>query len=553
VGKFYIFTSIARVGNFEKKHMKKQFLIFTLFLLSFSQSYAQNNFPPLPSEISPAENRIPTGGSSCATSVVPPTTINGVSITATSNGVVTYATPFTSCGQFSTPANSIHMGSSGPFTYTLNFTPAVNNLIFVLTATGHTNDEIFIFNTNTNVPTITSGGSCYTTITGNTIYSGGGAPMDGSGGGGGIFTVTTVTPFTTLTITGPGGEAGSLMALCASSVGPVGCVAGTNAPALSTTTITSVCYTSIVNLTSITASNTPGSVSLAWFTGAVPSAVNQLTQAQAAAAPSGNTYYAAFFDSANNCYSPPTAVTTITQPVTTPVFDPINPLCYGEPTFDLPILSNNGVYGTWFPAVSTTQTTSYTFIPFNSACATDYTMQIEVLDDFDFDVIHYCQNNDFMMEIVPLADSFAIADATFNWVTNGQNVGSNTTFNATAYMDSVPTATLPVDFNVSVTNPDGCTKTKPITVSSIYCGIQKGISANGDELNDSFDLALLNVKQLTIFNRYGMKVYNKDNYVNEWHGQTNNGETLPDGTYYYSIELDDDSPKTGWIYLNKPK
>jgi len=533
--------------------MKNQFLTLMLFLLSTSQFYAQNAYTIPPSEPNTSNSHaLVAGGNACSTSVVPPTTINGVHITATSTGVVTYPTPFSSCsGTYVTPSNSIHMGSSGSFTYTLSFTPAVNNLVFVLTAAGHTNNEIFIFNTNSNVPTITSSGSCYTTITGNTIYSGGGSPI-GSDGGGGIFTVTTTTPFTTLTITGPGGSAGSLMALCASSVGPVGCLAGTAAPQLSTTTITSVCYTSIVNLTSITASNTPGSVPLAWFTGAVPSAANQLTQAQAAVAPSGNTYYAAFFDSANNCYSPPTAVTTITQPVTTPTFDPINPLCYGEPTFDLPILSNNGVYGTWFPSVSTTQTTSYTFIPFNSACATEYTMQIEVLDDFDFDVIHYCLDNDFIMEIVPLADSFAMGDATFNWETNGLNVGSNATFNATDYINSA-SALLPIDFNVSVTNPDGCTKTKPVNISSIYCGIQKGISVNGDELNDSFDLTLLNVKQLTIFNRYGMKVYDKDNYVDEWHGQTNNGEPLPDGTYFYSIEFDNKSPETGWIYLNRQK
>ncbi|MCF6130761.1 gliding motility-associated C-terminal domain-containing protein [Flavobacterium wongokense] len=534
--------------------MKKQYLILMLFLLSFSQFYAQNTLPYSSSETNiHSSHASVAGGNACSFSVVPPATINGVNITATSSGVVTYPSAFSSCnGAYVTPTSSIHMGSSGPFNYTLHFTPAVNNLVFVLTAAGHTNNETFIFNTNSNVPTITSSGSCYTTITGNTIYSGAGSPI-GSDGGGGIFTVSTTTPFSTLTITGPGGEAGSLMALCASSVGPVGCDAGTVAPQLSTTTITSVCYESTVNLTSITASNMPTGVALAWFTGAVPTAANQLTPAQAAVAPSGTTYYAAFFDSVNNCYSPPTAVTTITQPVTTPTFDPVNPLCFGDPTFELPILSNNGIYGTWFPSINTTQTTSYTFIPFNSACAYEYTMQIEVLNDFDFDVIHYCSDNDFIMEIVPLNKSFDIANATFNWEANSQSVGSNVTFNATSYMNSSPTASLPITFNVSVTNADGCTKTKPITVSSIYCGIQKGISVNGDELNDSFDLTLLNAKQLTIFNRYGMKVYNKDNYVNEWHGQANDGKILPDGTYYYSIEFDDKSPKTGWIYLNKQK
>ncbi|WP_208022845.1 T9SS type B sorting domain-containing protein, partial [Flavobacterium jejuense] len=34
-------------------------------------------------------------------------------------------------------------------------------------------------------------------------------------------------------------------------------------------------------------------------------------------------------------------------------------------------------------------------------------------------------------------------------------------------------------------------------------------------------------------------------------GQTNNGDELPDGTYYYVIEFADMDSKTGWIYINR--
>jgi gliding motility-associated-like protein len=546
----------------KRKYMKNRFLISLLFLLSIYCIRAQNSYPPPPNEIKPSDLGIPDhrGGNICSASVVPPTTIGGVSITATSTNVFPYPSAYSSClGVYITPDNSIHMGASGPFTYTLNFSQPVNNLVFVLTATGHNVDEVFIFTTNAGIPTITTSGSCYTTISANVITSGAGAPSATStsgGGGGGIFTVTAAANYTSLTISGPGGDAGSLMALCASSVVPVGgCIAGNNAPILSASSLTSVCYAATVNLTSVTANNLPaGNVSLEWFTGSNPSAANQLTPAQAAIVPSGPTYYAAFFDSANNCYSPASPIATITEVPVTPAFNLVGPLCTGETIAALPDTSTNGIQGTWLPAtINNTQTTTYTFTPINSACATEYSMQVEVLDDFDFDVIHYCLDNNFILEIVPLNNSFVMADANFNWVTNAQSVGNNATFDVTSYMDSAASVALPIDFNVTVTNADGCPKTKPMNVGSIYCGIQKGISANNDQFNDFFDLALLDAKKLTIFNRYGMKVYDKDNYIDEWHGQTNNGDILPDGTYFYSIEFESQPVKTGWVYLNKPK
>jgi gliding motility-associated-like protein len=61
----------------------------------------------------------------------------------------------------------------------------------------------------------------------------------------------------------------------------------------------------------------------------------------------------------------------------------------------------------------------------------------------------------------------------------------------------------------------------------------------------------MNVAKISIFNRYGKEVYSKNNYTNEWHGQGSNGDTLDTGTYFYSLEIRDGSPKTGWIYINR--
>jgi gliding motility-associated-like protein len=57
---------------------------------------------------------------------------------------------------------------------------------------------------------------------------------------------------------------------------------------------------------------------------------------------------------------------------------------------------------------------------------------------------------------------------------------------------------------------------------------------------------------MEIFNRYGTNVYSKVNYSNEWYGQSDKGDELPDGTYYYVIEYNSGSKTvTGWIYINR--
>ena len=100
-------------------------------------------------------------------------------------------------------------------------------------------------------------------------------------------------------------------------------------------------------------------------------------------------------------------------------------------------------------------------------------------------------------------------------------------------------------------NNSGCTAEATENVTSFYCDIPKGISPNGDELNDYFDLSNLIVKKLEIFNRYGLKVYSKTNYKKEWDGKSDGGQELPDATYYYVIEEEGNAPITGWVYINR--
>lgn len=90
-----------------------------------------------------------------------------------------------------------------------------------------------------------------------------------------------------------------------------------------------------------------------------------------------------------------------------------------------------------------------------------------------------------------------------------------------------------------------------ISVAIAICDIPKGISPNGDGLNDFLDLTGMDIQELKIYNRYGQEVFSKTDYVNEFYGQDKNGNELPEGTYYYVIYRYNGLQHTGWIYIRR--
>ena len=166
--------------------------------------------------------------------------------------------------------------------------------------------------------------------------------------------------------------------------------------------------------------------------------------------------------------------------------------------------------------------------------------------------------------IVPQTETFCVGeDMVFNvsgganeTVTYTINNGSNQSITLNASGTGVitipnPPALVTIDL-VNITN-GLCSRTLAVSIDAtvITCEIPKGVSPNGDGLNDTWNLSGFNVKNVEIFNRYGVKVYSKANYTEEWHGQSDNGNELPDGTYYYVVEFNDNPVKTGWVYINR--
>lgn len=125
---------------------------------------------------------------------------------------------------------------------------------------------------------------------------------------------------------------------------------------------------------------------------------------------------------------------------------------------------------------------------------------------------------------------------------------TNAIDNPTAYLVSSNETTI----YIRITDTNGCVGTAPMTLRQKEdCVIPRGISPNGDGDNDSFDLSGFGVRKLSIFNRYGTKVYSRMDYTNQWSGQSDNGHELPTGTYFYVVEAGQDGNKTGWVYINR--
>ena len=132
-------------------------------------------------------------------------------------------------------------------------------------------------------------------------------------------------------------------------------------------------------------------------------------------------------------------------------------------------------------------------------------------------------------------------NATYQWFnSNGDLLGTTSTIVVT----SSDTYEIQVTLN-------GCMVSDFVTINNVFCMIPNGISPNNDGNNDSWDLSGYDVSKVEIFNRYGAKVFSKSNYTNEWFGQSDNGNELPDGTYYYVIEFNGLPAKTGWVYINR--
>jgi gliding motility-associated-like protein len=150
-----------------------------------------------------------------------------------------------------------------------------------------------------------------------------------------------------------------------------------------------------------------------------------------------------------------TTMTIVVNPIVTPTFTAVGPICFGDPIVALIATSQEGITGTWSPALDNTTTTTYTFTPDAGQCAVPTTMTIVV-------------NPKPVITVTPTVDEICSGQATIitmttspvgasiDWTvvengtagaTNGSGNTLNQTLNATAQVDGTATYTITPSLN----------------------------------------------------------------------------------------------------------
>jgi len=172
-----------------------------------------------------------------------------------------------------------------------------------------------------------------------------------------------------------------------------------------------------------------------------------------------------------------------------------------------------------------------------------------------------CMNEDVDLEVNVLNMDLLGDELEYTWYVDGVEVqsGSDDYYTHTAEQENGMITVVVTDIMSS------CESATIIEVGyymNANClDMPQGLSPNGDGLNDCLELDHLEDKEdivkIEIFNRYGIKVFEMNDYMDQWCGQNasdgndSSNDLLPVGTYFYVVQFaSEKEPIISWIYLN---
>ena len=192
----------------------------------------------------------------------------------------------------------------------------------------------------------------------------------------------------------------------------------------------------------------------------------------------------------------------------------------------------------------------------NGACVDTSYAYIDIADFTNTTLENLGKNEIFIgqkVDSIILFSDDAIDIERIEWTENGQFIqGANDPI-----LNYTPLANDPVTqtirealIEVFVTTSTGCNFTAALTIQVEPPFLPDVITPNGDNVNDVFEIpsATIRTVSIKIFNRWGDKVFESDNYRNDWAG-THDGNPLPPGPYYFVVEEDGVEPITGCVSI----
>lgn len=250
-----------------------------------------------------------------------------------------------------------------------------------------------------------------------------------------------------------------------------------------------------------------------------------------------------------NCTGEDSFTVTIT---TSPVADAPGDVASCD-TYTLPSLGVGNYYtgpggtGTQLASGSSVTATQTLYVFAQSgACTDENSFTVTIIPTPMIAITEGCnEDNVYVLEAIFTDEIYNPDNVTFAWTdASGTSLGTDSSIiingGGTYYVTVTPHG------------DTACPIPGQITVIDTTCDVQRGISPNNDGKNDGFNLTALDVRKLSIFNRYGAEVYSfKGAYTDQWEGQGKGGEDLPTGTYFYMIERSNGESRTGWVYINR--
>jgi hypothetical protein len=192
------------------------------------------------------------------------------------------------------------------------------------------------------------------------------------------------------------------------------------------------------------------------------------------------------------------------------------------------------------------------YVVITTACGTYQSNNLEIIVH---SLNHVQVNNDLIICQGESTQLHASGGVNYQWspVVNMDNAN---------FSDPTVNPNVSTDYTVTITDQYGCTANATVKVSVMCDSINapNGFSPNNDGINDYFNIKGIenfDGNVVFIYNRWGNLVFKQKNYDNKWDGKCNvsgafMGQELPDGTYYYLIDLNnEDKPLNGYVVLKR--
>ncbi|MGB2315884.1 MAG: T9SS type B sorting domain-containing protein, partial [Flavobacteriaceae bacterium] len=235
-----------------------------------------------------------------------------------------------------------------------------------------------------------------------------------------------------------------------------------------------------------------------------------------------------FIPNGSGCFDETTLEIVVLQQVT-PTFQ-IDDICIGETIPPLPNFSQEGIVGTWSPAINNLVTTTYTFTPDSGQCANSTTETIQVNPINTLAII--TENTSAPFESNQIIEvTVTGGSGNYEYQLDGGNWQTSSIFqNVVGCQDHI----------VKVRDAEGCSNEPESTVTIL--SYPKFFTPNGDGFNDFWNIKCLrnSAGLVSIFDRFGKLLKQFKTTSAGWNGTYNNN-LMPTNDYWFLVTYYDEN------------